>query len=393
MASKKHIVRDGDTLSSIAAQYHTSQDVLKSLNNLTDDTLYTGAELSLPDAQSPQSTLENFTVRRNYTTPDLSGVSSAAEALRRIETAMPGYTASDALKKAEELLSQWERNKPGDYTSSYEKKIAEILGQLENRPGFSYDPAGDALYGIYRDQYERQGRMAMLESQANAAALSGGYANSYAVTAGSQAYQNYLSQLSGILPELYDRAYSRWKDEGEALAEQLSRYRDLDQSDYERWRGDVSDYYEDLTYYFNRYSDMSSAEYKAYQDDLAAWQNDRDYWYKKAQAEQEQANWQAQFALSQQKASSSRSGGGSSSRRSSSSSSSKTVSSRYNTFWNGLRESVRIETARGKSKSYIYRQISNQVNEFVGNGFITAAEGKQMRAAAQSYYATQARRR
>ena len=147
MASKKHIVRDGDTLSSIAAQYHTSQDVLKSLNNLTDGTLYTGAELSLPDAQSAQSTLENFTVRRNYTTPDLSGASSAAEALRRIETAMPGYTASDALKKAEELLSQWERNKPGDYTSGYEKKIAEILGQLENRPGFSYDPAGDALYG------------------------------------------------------------------------------------------------------------------------------------------------------------------------------------------------------------------------------------------------------
>ena len=54
---------------------------------------------------------------------------------------------------------------------------------------------------------------------------------------------------------------------------------------------------------------------------------------------------------------------------------------------------MRVETARGKSKSYIYRQISNQVNEFVGNGFITAAEGKQMRAAAQSYYATQARRR
>ena len=45
--------------------------------------------------------------------------------------------------------------------------------------------------------------MAMLETAANAASLSGGYANSYAVTAGNQAYQNYLANLGNILPALF----------------------------------------------------------------------------------------------------------------------------------------------------------------------------------------------
>ena len=398
MAVKKYTVADGDTLSSIAARYNLDPASILSANNLTNgDTLYSGTELLLPDAAQTQAFPGLSATLPSYTSPDVSSAASAAEALKKIEAAMPGYTASEALKKAEELLAQWEQNKPGDYVSAYEDEIAALIDAIQNRPSFSYDPGGDALYNLYRQQYERQGRMAMLETAANAASLSGGYANSYAVTAGNQAYQNYLANLGSILPALYEQAYGRWKDEGEALEKRLTLYRDMDEEAYGHWRDDVTDYYEDLTYYYNRYSDMSRAEYEAYQNNLAAWQADRDYWYKKAQDEQAQANWLAEFNLAQRKAASSGGGGGGSSRSgggsSSSSSKSSGYSANYTTFLNGLKENVRIQVLRGKSKTSIYSLINSQVNEFLSNDFITADEAKQMRAVAQSYYATEYQKR
>ena len=398
MAVKKYTVADGDTLSSIAARYNLDPASILSANNLTNgDTLYSGTELLLPDAAQTEAFPGLSATLPSYTSPDVSAAASAAEALKKIEAAMPGYTASEALKKAEELLAQWEQNKPGDYVSAYEDEIAALIDAIGNRPSFSYDPGGDALYNLYRQQYERQGRMAMLETAANAASLSGGYANSYAVTAGNQAYQNYLANLGNILPALYEQAYGRWKDEGEALEKQLALYRDMDEEAYGHWRDDVTDYYEDLSYYYNRYSDMSRAEYEAYQNNLAAWQADRDYWYKKAQDEQAQANWLAEFNLAQRKAASSGGGGGGSSRSgggsSSSSSKSSGYSANYTTFLNGLKENVRIQVLRGKSKTSIYSLINSQVNEFLSNDFITADEAKQMRAVAQSYYATEYQKR
>lgn len=322
-----------------------------------------------------------------YQSADVSNAASTADALKIIEAARPGYSASDALLEAERLLASRQENKPTDYVSSYADKIADLLGQLESRPAFSYDPAADPLYGLYRDHYMRDGRLAMLDAEANAAALSGGYANSYAATAGNQAYQMHLGQLSALLPQLYENAYDRWQREGQALADRLAQYGNLEQSDYDRWRDGVEDYYEDLTYYYNRYSDMSKAEYDAYMDDLDAWQADRDYWYQRLMDEQAQANWKAEFDLAVQKAASSGGGGGGG--RSGGGGSTSSKSSNYNTFLNGLKETVRIQLNMGRSKSSIYSTINNQVNEFLSNDFITKSEATQMRAVAQSYYQTQ----
>ncbi len=374
-------MRDGDTISSIAQQYGVTEDAIALENHLTDaTTLASGIELSIPEiASAPAGNLR-------YETVDVSGAASTSDALKLVEGARPSYSASDALLEAEKLLSQWQENKPGSFSSTYDEQIADLLAQLQSRPSFSYDPSADPLYELYRQQYTRDGYMAMLDTSANAAALSGGFANSYAVTASNQAYQNYLAQLGGMMPQLYDRAYDRWQDEGAALADQLTLYRQLQQSDYDRWRDGVEDYYEDLTYYYNRYSDMSKAEYEAYQDDLAAWEADRDYWYERLMDEQEQANWKAEFDLAVQKAASSgRSGGGGGS----GSSSSTSRSSNYNTFLNGLKENVRIQVNMGRSKSSIYSMINRQINEFLSNDFITKSEATQMRAVAQSYYQTQ----
>ena len=66
------------------------------------------------------------------------------------------------------------------------------LNNLTNREAFKYDLSNDQLYQQAKDQYQQMGKTAMADTIGQASAMTGGYGNSYATTAGSQAYQNYL---------------------------------------------------------------------------------------------------------------------------------------------------------------------------------------------------------
>lgn len=90
-----------------------------------------------------------------------------------------------------------------------------------NRQAFSYDPEEDPLYGDYAKLYADMGKLAMEDTVGKAAALTGGYDNSYAQLVGQQAYDSYMRQLSAMMPEFYDRAYERYKAEGEAMYDQI----------------------------------------------------------------------------------------------------------------------------------------------------------------------------
>ena len=98
-----------------------------------------------------------------------------------------------------------------------------------NREPFSYDVAEDPFYQRYRDQYIRQGQLGMEDTVGKVTSLTGGYANSYAQTAGQQTYEAYLRQLDDVLPELYGDAYDRYMAEGEALYREVL----MAQQDYE----------------------------------------------------------------------------------------------------------------------------------------------------------------
>ena len=91
------------------------------------------------------------------------------------------------------------------------------------REAFSYDPNEDPVYRAYRRQYTRLGKLAMEDTVGKAAALTGGYGNSYAETAGQQAYGQYLQKLGDTIPTLYSAAYDRYLAEGEALYDELAR--------------------------------------------------------------------------------------------------------------------------------------------------------------------------
>ena len=114
---------------------------------------------------------------------------------------------SSQIAHAQKLLDNLLKDKPGAYQSQYQNDITNTIGQIKNRKPFSYDVNADALYKQYKDQYVNLGKQAMVDTMGQAAALTGGYGNSYAATVGNQAYQSYLSQLNNVVPELYDKAY------------------------------------------------------------------------------------------------------------------------------------------------------------------------------------------
>lgn len=234
--------------------------------------------------------------------------------------AKPMYQRSDRVNEYYNKTRNLEKNKPDEFESKYEDQISSILDNIMNRPKFSYtseDMVNDDLYKMYRDQYMRQGNLAMRDTMGNAAALTGGYGNTYASAAGQQAYDNYVSMLNDKALDFYDRAYQRYNDEGQNLYNQMNVVTGLDNTDYQRHRDTVSDYYNDLNYYNGRYNQEYGYDYGQYQDRVAADQWAQEFAFQKQQAAQEQANWEAEMALRRQAAASSGGGRGRSSRSSS----------------------------------------------------------------------------
>ena len=266
-----------------------------------------------------------------------AGVTTASGSASGGTGAKPAYQRSDRVNEYYEKTRKLERNKPDEFESKYEGQISDILDNILNRPKFSYtseDMTNDDLYKMYRDQYLRQGNLAMRDTMGNAASLTGGYGNTYASAAGQQAYDNYVSMLNDKALDFYDRAYQRYNDEGQNLYNQMNVVTGLDNTDYQRHRDTVSDYYNDLNYYNGRYNQEYGYDYGQYQDQVAADQWAQEFAFQKQQAAQEQANWEAEMALRRQAAASSGGGRG----RSSRSSSKKKSSSSRNTNTIGWQE-------------------------------------------------------
>jgi peptidoglycan hydrolase-like protein with peptidoglycan-binding domain len=178
------------------------------------------------------------------------------------------YAKSDVVNQAEAMLKEQMANKPGEYQSSWQAQLYETINKILNREEFSYDLNGDALYQQYKDQYTTQGKMAMMDTMGQAAAMTGGYGNSYAQSVGQQAYQGYLQQLNDKVPELYQLALSQYNQEGQDLKDIASLLGAQEEKDYGRYRDNMSDYYTELQYLTDRADTLSQQEYNQWIDKL-----------------------------------------------------------------------------------------------------------------------------
>ena len=175
------------------------------------------------------------------------------------------YQKSDTVNQAWDTITQKQANAPAAWTDPYKDKYLGYLDQYENRDPFSYDFNSDALYQQYKDQYIQQGQMAMMDTMGQAAAMTGGYGNSYAQSVGQQAYNQSLSQLNDKLPELYDRAYNIYQQEGKKMLDMYDAYLGLSQNDYNQYLGDVDNYYRDLDASYNYYNTLYGNEFNEHQ--------------------------------------------------------------------------------------------------------------------------------
>lgn len=177
------------------------------------------------------------------------------------------YTESDAVKGASDALNSHLATKPGEYQSQWQSQLDTLMKSIMGREKFSYDVNEDALYQQYKDKYIQQGKLAMADTMGQAAAMTGGYGNSYAQSVGQQAYQGQLDNLNDIVPELYAMALDQYNREGQELYNQYGMLSDRESQDYGRYRDTVSDFLTERDYLQGRYDTERGFDYGKYVDD------------------------------------------------------------------------------------------------------------------------------
>ncbi len=206
-----------------------------------------------------------------------AGIGSAAE---KMVYYAQGYIPSGAVQDAEKAYLAMLGEKPEAFTSQYDEALEALYDSMQGMGEFSYDLNGDALYRQYRDSYLRQGRLAMEDTMGQAAALTGGYGNTYAETAGSQAYDEYLQKLGYRIPELYELALERYQMQGAQLQDRFETLYGLRQDEFDAYRSAYDAWESQVEQSRAWWESLREADYETWSDAL-------DYWTDRADAEQE----------------------------------------------------------------------------------------------------------
>ena len=186
--------------------------------------------------------------------------------------------AQDASAPTFDYSAYQQANPKPSYTGSYDPQIEQLLQQILNREDFSYNVEDDPLYQQYRAMYNREADRSMRNTMAEAAAGAGGM-NSYAITAAQQASDYYNSQLNDRVPELYQLAYEMYLGDKRSKVEDLGLLQRMDESQYNRYRDTMSDWYSDRDFAYGQYrDDMGDYQWnKNFNYNQAV--NDRDFYY------------------------------------------------------------------------------------------------------------------
>ncbi len=244
--------------------------------------------------------------------------SAATNAAKAQMDANQTYKQSAELQGLKKTLDTTNANKVSlnDWNGgTYGQKVKDTASAIENRKPFTYDFNADTLYQQYKDRYILGGRMAMMDTLGQTTALTGGYGNSYAATAGNQAYQGYLTNLNDMMPQLYQLAYNKYRDEGQDLKDQLGMYQGLYNTEYgefgdrvNQWERDydransayqtqydreLNQFNTNRSYYTNLYNQL-------YGNDRGAYESDRNSAFGAYQQEVSERQWAEEQEIRQQ---------------------------------------------------------------------------------------------
>lgn len=150
----------------------------------------------------------------------------------------------------------------GDYSYGQEDAYQKLLEAVANPKEFSYDPETDPVYSAYKKAFLREGERATAQALAQASAATGGRPSSYAVTAATQAGNNYAGKLADIIPSLFQGAYDRHNADLSAKLSSLSALSGDRQFDYGKWL----DGYNQLQGMLGNLQTQDNTEYGRYLD-------------------------------------------------------------------------------------------------------------------------------
>ena len=193
-----------------------------------------------------------------------------------------GYTKSQDVINAETKKTNAENAYNtffnNGFTYSKDASFNEIMNQILNREKFSYDVNGDALYQQYKDKYIQQGKMVSADVMGQAAAMTGGYGNSYAASVGNQAYQAALQNLNDVIPQLYQMALDKYNMEGQDLYNKYGMLSDDRSTEYGMWTDKGNRLGADRSYYSTEADNAFNKDYGMWADKGTMLNNDRTYY-------------------------------------------------------------------------------------------------------------------
>lgn len=176
------------------------------------------------------------------------------------------YTPGSSVTQAQEQLKAYQDKKPAEYTNRWKDQMDTMLKNILDRKDFQYDVKADPLFQQYRDQYIRNGQLAMRDTIGQAAQLTGGYGNSYAQQAGQQAYNGYMQGLNDKIPELYNLAMQAYNNKTNDMTNRYNLMGTQEGKEYSRYQDGMNAYNAELERLQNLYNTERSYDYGQYRD-------------------------------------------------------------------------------------------------------------------------------
>lgn len=217
------------------------------------------------------------------------------------------------------------------FKSAYSEQIAALVQKAQdNTANFKYDPMTDVSYQALAKEYARLGDRANENTLANQAALTGGRASSYAVSAAAQAQNQYNQALTDKIPELERLAYDRFNADRNYGLNLLGTMKSLDDSafsrftdqrnfDYQQGRDSVADSHWDKTFDYQKQRDNvadshwdKNFDYQKQRDNVSDSHWERNFNYQQGRDSVSDSHWEREYQLKKDSASRAgrRSGGG-----------------------------------------------------------------------------------
>lgn len=221
----------------------------------------------LEDQKKKQQELQN--PQQQTTQPGTYNVQGMSDTTQQqLQKSQAGYQPNEAVQTAQQNMQNVQNMRPQTYNSKYSGALDSILAEIQNPKPFKYSFNDDELFKYYADLETQNAKKANINAQGQAAALTGGYGNSYGAAAGAQAYQEALLPLYERGMQLAQFARDNYDKDQQRPYDQLAALQGMDESDYGRYRDTMSDWRQDEQNARDVYENERNFGYNEYMDAL-----------------------------------------------------------------------------------------------------------------------------